>query len=138
MPRRMMMLLVILSICILFHNLSLACIEVQSSPSLLKMFDILILSGNNVCNDDDMHFIIENGPWSFDGALIAMLQWQPNTDFNLMSFQEISLWVQLWGLPLEYHISDILTRLAQVVGPVEQLDWSEVFHTNVRYAHVPV
>ena len=63
-------------------------------------------------NNQDQRFILEHGPWSLEGALMAMDVWRPNTPLNSVNLYYIQVWVQLWGLPLEYQQPAIAQRIA--------------------------
>ena len=43
-----------------------------------------------------------NGPWSINGALLIFELWEPNRPINSHYISNTPIWVQLWGLLLEY------------------------------------
>lgn len=46
---------------------------------------------------------------------------------------DFPVWMELWGLPIEYHTPDIAGRMAQVAGLVTQVDWENVLPRNQRF-----
>ena len=85
-------------------------------------------------NNQAQRFILEHGAWSLDGALMAMDVWRPNTPLNFVNIYYIQVWVQLWGLPLEYQQSGI----AQTIETVSEVDWTEIFPRNISFMKVRV
>ena len=66
----------------------------------------------------DQVFIWQHRPWSIDWALMVMDVWRPNTVLGEVNLPLILIWVQIWGLPLEYQIPNIARKLAQTIGTV--------------------
>ena len=89
-------------------------------------------------NNQDQRFILEHGAWSLDSALMAMDVWRPNTPLNSVNIYYIQVWVQLWGLPLEYQQPSIAQRIAQTIGTVSEVDWTEIFPRNISFLRVRV
>ena len=86
----------------------------------------------------DQVFIWHHGPWSIDGALMAMDAWILNTILEEVNLPLIPIWVQIWGFPLEYQIPDIATRLAHTIGIMDQIDWIDVMPRNLKYMRIRV
>ena len=69
----------------------------------------------------DQVFIWQHGLWPVDGALMAMDVWRPNTVLGEIILPMIPIWVQIWGLHLEYQMLGIARRLATILGIVVQI-----------------
>lgn len=52
---------------------------------------------------DDLKHICNEGPWAVDGSFSVLEKWRPNLVLSRLQLNYVSLWVQLHGLPLEYH-----------------------------------
>ena len=68
-----------------------------------------VIQFNNV---HDLNFMWQHGPWSLDGALMAMDIWRPNLILSEVYLPLIPIWVQLWELPLKYQNPTIARRFA--------------------------
>lgn len=51
---------------------------------------------------EDRMFVLEEGPWSLQGGLMHFSPWEPNLVLINFSVSDIAVWVQLWGIPLEF------------------------------------
>ena len=69
---------------------------------------------------------------------MEMVAWRPNTILGEIILPMIPIWVQIWGLSLEYQVLGIVRRLAAILGTVVQIDWSNVMPRNLRYMRVRV
>ena len=50
----------------------------------------------------------------------------------------VSIWVQLHGLPLEYHDPELAERMGQMIGAFEKIDWEERLPRNIRFMRIKV
>lgn len=64
----------------------------------------------------DLDFVVDKGPWSVDNSLVVVDRLQPNMALQAMRVAALPVWVQFWGLPLEYHVQDVAKDLGNVVG----------------------
>ncbi|OMO87035.1 hypothetical protein CCACVL1_09301 [Corchorus capsularis] len=78
---------------------------------------------------------VQESPWLLDGGMLVVEPWRPNTALRDVEVRHTNMWVQLWGMPLEYFQEEIAVSLAQVIGPVERVDWD---NTNIRFMRVEV
>ena len=53
-----------------------------------------------------------NGPWSINGALHIFELWEPNRPLKSHTISNTLIWVQLWGLSLEYQQPMSARRIA--------------------------
>ncbi|KAF7812221.1 Pyruvate carboxyltransferase [Senna tora] len=87
---------------------------------------------------EDMYFMANNGPWAVQGDLLAVFPWEPNMVLNRLVVTNISVWVQLWGLPLEFQTTLIAQRIGELIGDVRGIDWSAELPRNIRFMRVRV
>lgn len=78
----------------------------------------------------DLDFVIENGPWSIDNSLLVVDRLQLNMTLHSMRVVAIPVWVQLWGLPLDYHIPNVARDLGNVVGMTMVSNAGEVIYSS--------
>lgn len=64
----------------------------------------------------DLTFTVEKGPWSIDNSLLIVDRLQPNMALQAMRIIALPVWVQFWGLPLDYHLPLVGHDLGNVVG----------------------
>ncbi|KAK7836351.1 hypothetical protein CFP56_022712 [Quercus suber] len=60
----------------------------------------------------DQEYILCEGPWFVDGALLVVEQWTPNLALNQIQLTFFTTWVQVHNLPLEYHDTDLAHFMA--------------------------
>ncbi|XWS53970.1 hypothetical protein CRYUN_Cryun10bG0046700 [Craigia yunnanensis] len=89
-------------------------------------------------NSNDHRFMLLNGPWSIDGALLIFELWQPNIQLRFYTINNTLIWEQLWGLPLEYQQPKFVHRIAQSIREVSLVDWDSVIPRNIRLIRVRV
>ena len=51
---------------------------------------------------EDLNDICNDSPWDVDGVLFVLEKWQSNLVLKHLQMNFMSLWAQLYGLPLEY------------------------------------
>ncbi|OMO96073.1 hypothetical protein CCACVL1_05081 [Corchorus capsularis] len=57
--------------------------------------------------DIDRNYAIQDSPWLLDGAMLVTDPWRPNTALRNVEIRYTHMWVQLWGMPLEYFQEEI-------------------------------
>lgn len=50
----------------------------------------------------------------------------------------ISIWVQLYSLPLEYQYPELAEKMCQLMGIVERVDFEDKIPRNIRFMRVKV
>ncbi|OMO97002.1 hypothetical protein CCACVL1_04713 [Corchorus capsularis] len=86
--------------------------------------------------DYDVGWVTQEGPWSFDGAFFFTEPWTPNQPITERSMQKVEIWVELWGLPLEYQQDDAARKIAKAAGEVIRVDWADTPTRNIRFVRV--
>ncbi|KAF7821868.1 hypothetical protein G2W53_027323 [Senna tora] len=54
-------------------------------------------------------------------ALLMVFSWEPNLVLGRVLLIEISIWVQLWDIPLEYQTLAVANQIASLMGAVREL-----------------
>ena len=110
--------------------------------NLRESITVVGREGNNYIvhfkNFSDHNFMLLNGPWAIDGALLIFELWEPNTILRSHIITQTLIWVQLWGLPLKYQQPDFVRKIAQTIGDVSVMDWDNVIPINIYFMQVRV
>ncbi|KAI9187427.1 hypothetical protein LWI28_028069 [Acer negundo] len=83
---------------------------------------------------DDRNRVLNGGPWTFDGALIALVIQTGKGDVGLMSFSSAEFWVQIHYVPLLCRTREIGWFIGSMVGNVKDVDMV----TSREFLHVRV
>ncbi|KAJ9544054.1 hypothetical protein OSB04_023761 [Centaurea solstitialis] len=73
-------------------------------------------------SEQGLNFVLENGPWLFNGMPIFIQQWQPGLCFDKPEPKKVPLWVNIFGLPLDVWDFEIISYIASVVGEPISVD----------------
>ncbi|TXG70631.1 hypothetical protein EZV62_005566 [Acer yangbiense] len=89
-------------------------------------FDIEIIDGNTFSftfkNEKDQLRILNRGPWSFDKALLVLVEPKGKGDTQDMSFNRVAFWVQIHRVPLICMTSEIGRAVGNMIGEVKEID----------------
>ena len=86
----------------------------------------------------DQEYILREGPWSVDGALLVVEQWTPNLALNRIQLTFFTTWVQVHNLPLEYHDIDLAHFMGDLIGEYVSMDWRPPFPQNICFLRLQV
>ncbi|KAH1037952.1 hypothetical protein J1N35_039695 [Gossypium stocksii] len=78
-------------------------------------------------------YLFAENPWTFDGAFFVFDQWRPGMVLRNLQLLSAPIWVQIWGLPLEYITPYIALNIGALVGNILQFDWNGIVPMNIRY-----
>lgn len=87
---------------------------------------------------DDLNHVCNKGPWSMNGALFVLEKWGLNLVLGRMQLNFVSLWVQLNGLPFEYHYPELMERMGQLMGIFERVDLEDRLPHNIKFMRIRV
>jgi hypothetical protein len=87
---------------------------------------------------DDLVYICDEGPWAVEGALLILERWRANLVLHGLQLNFVSLWVQLYGLPLEYQYPDLAIQMGHMLGVFERIDWDAHIPRNIRFMRIRV
>lgn len=89
-------------------------------------------------NAADMKVLKDNSPMAVKNKLLVLDSWTPNMDYEHYTVESFPIWVQIWGLPLEYLSEDTAMILGTFIGPVHAIDFQDQGIRKLRYLHVRV
>lgn len=89
-------------------------------------------------NVEDMQFLVDEGPWAIQNKLLVMEFWTPNLVLSEHTVTKCPLWVQIWGLPLEYLTTANAVAIRSLVGHAIHVDSTDQGIRNLRYLRVQV
>jgi hypothetical protein len=79
-----------------------------------------------------------DGPWFIYDHYLTVQEWKPN--FNPVSdtIKEVSVWMRISGLPIEYYDSQILSFIGNNVGKTVKVDKNTLTQEMGKYARLCV
>lgn len=80
----------------------------------------------------------DNSPVAIKNKLLVLDSWTPNMDTEEYKVDSFPIWVQIWGLPLEYLSKDAAIILGTLIGPLHEVDFVDQGIRNLRYLQVRV
>lgn len=88
---------------------------------------------------DDMNWVVNNGPWTFDSALLMVNTVQTGEDPTKVSLHEVDFWIQIYELPVGYMSELVGKQLGNFFGTFLQYDsknnssiWREYMRVRIR------
>ncbi|KAL0281978.1 UNVERIFIED_CONTAM: hypothetical protein Sangu_2978400 [Sesamum angustifolium] len=81
-----------------------------------------------------MDEIIEGGPWLFQGQPIFLQRWEPGMTLQKQEHKQVSVWVKLKNLLVEYWINEGLSLVASEIGQLLYQDAITRKCTRIDYA----
>ncbi|KAJ6706867.1 GLYCINE-RICH CELL WALL STRUCTURAL PROTEIN 1.8-LIKE [Salix viminalis] len=88
--------------------------------------------------EDQMHEILERGPWLFGGKAIILQPWHPHFVFDKNRISKLPVWVRLRGLPFPLWSRRGLSLAASMVGRPLSCDEATFSCTRLDFARVCV
>ncbi|XP_034915333.1 uncharacterized protein [Populus alba] len=88
--------------------------------------------------EENMHSVLEKGPWMFGGKNIILQQWHPRFQFDKNKISTLPVWIRLHGLPFPLWSKQGLSMAASMVGRPLSCDEQTYNCTRLEYARVCV
>jgi hypothetical protein len=88
--------------------------------------------------EEDMHAVLEKGPWMFGGKNIILQQWHPRYNFDKSKISTLPVWIRLHGLPFPLWSKQGLSLAASMVGRPLSCDELTYNCTRLEYARLCV
>ena len=88
--------------------------------------------------EDEMHTVLEKGPWMFGGKNIILQQWHPRFQFDKSKISTLPVWIRLHGLPFPLWSKQGLSLAASMVGRPLSCDELTYTCTRLEYARLCV
>ncbi|KAK8677025.1 hypothetical protein V6N13_142582 [Hibiscus sabdariffa] len=86
---------------------SLPVLQILAKQIWRKFGDIDVnTAGENLfllqfVSDDDRDWVLDNGPWHIQNKPVIPRKWSPNLKSLDFAMDQLSIWVHLYGVPLE-------------------------------------
>lgn len=74
----------------------------------------------------DMDFVLRNGPWSFDRALLVLNRISGEEQPSDLNMHFASFWVRIYELPLNLRSEPMARKIGSILGKFEEMDSREV------------
>ncbi|XP_074344237.1 uncharacterized protein LOC141683421 [Apium graveolens] len=88
---------------------------------------------------DDLKWVVNGGPWSFDSALLVLNVIKPGEDPTKVALFEVDFWIQIHDLPVGYMSEAVGKQLGNFFGSFIQYDsnnnssiWRDFLRLRVR------
>ena len=88
--------------------------------------------------EDEMHTVLEKGPWMFGGKNIILQQWHPRFQFDKSKISTLPVWIRLHGLPFPLWSKQGLSLAASMVGRPLSCDELTYTCSRLEYARLCV
>ncbi|KAJ7009374.1 hypothetical protein NC653_000138 [Populus alba x Populus x berolinensis] len=88
--------------------------------------------------EENMHSVLEKGPWMFGGKNIILQQWHPRFRFDKNKISTLPVWIRLHGLPFPLWSKQGLSLAASMIGRPLSCDEQTYNCTRLEYARVCV
>lgn len=89
-------------------------------------------------NSEDRSRVLRDGPWFINYRFLSIRMWEPKFNPCGASSSVIALWVRLPGLPSEYYNKEIITKIAEEIGPLLRLDGVTATRARANFARLCV
>ena len=73
----------------------------------------------------EMDRILRGGPWSFENQLLMLKRWKKGMTVGNIKMENVSLWVQIWGVPLDMISPQVAKQIGGRLGEVEEVEWKK-------------
>ncbi|KAJ6889562.1 hypothetical protein NC652_030338 [Populus alba x Populus x berolinensis] len=87
---------------------------------------------------ENMHAILEKGPWMFGGKNIILQQWHPRFQFDKNKISTLPVWIRMHGLPFPLWSKQGLSLAASMIGRPLSCDEQTYNCTRLEYVRVCV
>jgi hypothetical protein len=88
--------------------------------------------------EEELHAVLEKGPWMFGGKNIILQQWHPRFKFDKSKISTLPVWIRLHGLPFPLWSKQGLSLAASMVGRPLSCDELTYSCTRLEYARLCV
>lgn len=88
--------------------------------------------------DSQIEWVLNNGPWSFDGHILLLRRWEKGMTAYSVNFTHISFWVKIWGLPFDLMNVEVGRDIGGGIGNVLEVDCKAITSDQARFLRVRV
>ncbi|KAH7849853.1 hypothetical protein Vadar_023930 [Vaccinium darrowii] len=65
--------------------------------------------------------VLRGKPWFFNNNFLNLERWHPNKALKDYCFDFTPMWIQVWGLPMQYLSKDVVVKLGMKFGDVDDV-----------------
>jgi hypothetical protein len=76
-------------------------------------------------NVTDQERILQGNPWIFRNSWLVVKPWDMEIDLHDLDFDNVPIWIQLWGLPPHYKTKKMGESIGALLGQVEASEFYE-------------
>ncbi|KAL8151674.1 hypothetical protein V2J09_021482 [Rumex salicifolius] len=73
-------------------------------------------------NQEDLSFVLTQGPWLVGDSYLPIQRWRPNFISNEEKLRFVAAWIRIPNLSMEYFDSGVLSMIGKHVGKVLKID----------------
>ncbi|KAL5582061.1 hypothetical protein UlMin_014503 [Ulmus minor] len=75
--------------------------------------------------EQDRHWVIDKGPWSINGEILTLTEWDPSVPLQSIPLKFSLWWIQIHGIPPVFMTRDNLHKIGEKAGTVIDMELSE-------------
>ena len=72
--------------------------------------------------ESQLKWVLAIGPWSFENHPLALRIWERGMTDTSVSFTSMAMWVQVWGLPFDLLLEEVVRDIGSLMGEVLDAD----------------
>jgi hypothetical protein len=69
--------------------------------------------------------ILQGNPWIFRNSWLVVKPWDREVDYHTIDFEQVPIWIQLWGLPVHCRTKQMGESIGALLGKVEATEFYE-------------
>ncbi|KAF7148740.1 hypothetical protein RHSIM_Rhsim03G0095500 [Rhododendron simsii] len=81
----------------------------------------------------DASRVLRGKPWFFNNHFLNLVRWQPDKAIQDYSFDLTPMWIQAWGLPLQFLSKDVGVKLGLRFGDVDEVIIPQIGSRDGRF-----
>ena len=86
--------------------------------------------------ENQLNWVLNNGPWSFDNHLLLLRRWEKGMIAFKVDFKFVPIWVQVWGLPFDLINEDARKDIGGSSGRVLDMDCKAIVADQARFLRI--
>ncbi|KAH7834397.1 hypothetical protein Vadar_015558 [Vaccinium darrowii] len=121
------------------HGFKNTMAPLWGNPSGFKVVEI----GDNLFQivfgkEEDILRVLAGKPWFFNNSFLILTRWNPKVKLQDLVFQKSPIWIQIWGLPLQFYSSEVGTKIGSSLGEVLDIAMPVSGHREGRLMRILV
>lgn len=85
-----------------------------------------------------LKWVIHNSPWSFENHPLVLRRWERGMTASTITFNCITPWVQVWGLPFDLMSKEACRDIDGGLGKVVEIDNKAFSSEQARFVRVRI